>query len=357
MDYREYDFYNKKRKIEFIDHCIEERIQKEGIADGRICGNKKVESEIKYTVCRVMNSIAEYERKFDKDFTDFGPNEMKYVIANYVSVSITASHQRKIMAILRKYLKYCTISSIITTKQYRSHPITFDIQLNEYSDKALLNQIKNANELQIISPSDCFIFRTEEQFFDYVETMFEKDRFYAAGALASLFYYGFPIGVIVNLLKSDVNESKRTVKDVTIDNDVAFKMIIRARDIDSYEYYRSDSTEIVRLTVKDGPHLVRATGRGKEGGFSDDTISIAQGSRLRLMEDMAADELPAGSPYKNVRIRGNMILNLRSFHKLNEIEEIFGPDEVKGELKNESHEYPDMNYNKYRRMKLRSRDI
>lgn len=352
------DYYNKERKEEFI---VDTMIQKDDSGEPLIGpdGEYVVLNKRQYTVARAsFNKLAVFEKEFDKDFCELkrgiDENFISSLYNKWLS-NLSDIYSIAVHTVLRNYVVWCYNNDIITRVQYFRHPFyEKTIMKWNYNDnkRAQSASLRVKNQIDYISDNKSdrdlgnYIFHSEDEFFDYIDTLFGNPQNIMYAAACSLLYYGFSNDEIRYIRKDEVDEILFTVQNVKIDNDIAWKLICAAKHTDSYILEYESGEKTVFLT--DTPYLIRGRPADSEG----EPISKAFIKRIYSREKEMVNSLPIQSGYKNILIKVSLIKKLRAFYQMMREEQEYGIDYVMDKILNEEYCTP-IKYREYQIMRAR----
>lgn len=348
--------YNHDRKAAFIEFYIN---------GGRDEGAAKYRRRDAVTA---LNKVSIVETKYNKDFCEFksGSSEINDLCVLWLN-NLADSRRVRMTSILRAYLKWCYQNDYIDAEQYYSHDMTNTMyrksSKNDVWSSMLIKQMEIASENETNSLDADFIFEDKESFIEYVSTVFGHERYTMPAALMILLYYQFESTAITKILKSEVDEDRHTVKDVYIDDEVAFNIICRAKAIESYNttFERKNKIYYRIEYYVDSPYLLRNTSRGRrKEQESDQQVPYSFVKKIMGVERKANEELPEDSPYKNVIIKGATISKLKLFHEMRADEKKYGLEFVKENItdgKYGNYTVPQTVYREYCLMASKARKI
>ena len=345
------EFYNEKQKWEFINSYATEKDE---------AGNPLVDSSGCYVYKTnafkrsrsIFNKLGRVESVYNKDFSDIQSETDKKMIDDIYLIcfsNITATAGRSALCILKAYLLWCRDNDYITTKQYNENPFRRTIS-DDYEQirsgqikttttrseriKKTIETINNANDID----SD-YIFKTEDEFFSYINELFSPDAFIMEAAVCCLLYYGYTYEEIVNVKRYEVDDEAHLVGDTEIENDAAFNLILRAKYATVFHTTGDYKRKACRYC--EGRYLIRSHMKRSE----DRPLGLASISIFSRYVERAAGELPIGHKYKDIRVRSATIRKLKMFYSALKDGEQYGTNYAVTKLKNK--EYGTLDYGTY----------
>lgn len=348
--------YNHDRKAAFMEFYIN---------GGR---DKSAAKYRQRDAATALNKVAIVETKYNKDFCDFksGSAEMSDLCLLWLN-NLADPRRVRMTSILRAYLKWCYQNDYINAEQYYGHDMTGTVSRSSNKSDVwssmLVKQMEVASENETNSLDSDFIFENKEEFVKYVSTVLGHEKYTMPAALMILLYYQFESAIVTKILKSEVNTKDHTVRNIYIDNEVAFDIIHRAKIIDSYSTtFERNNKNYERIEYyADSPYLLRNTSRGrKKEQETDQQVPYSFVKKIMEVERNANKELPEDSPYKNVIIKGATISKLKLFHEMRADEKKYGLEFVKENItdgKYGNYTVPQTVYREYCLMASKARKI
>lgn len=358
---RSMGFYNSEIKIRFLlDDTCEKALDGSFVQDET--GEYVISRKARYNKVRaVLGRLSDFERKYQKDFyeleTDNDEEFLSDIHLKWIS-SVNVAYGKEIYAILRKYISWCRHEGIITTRQYRQHPF-FETRRCGWSWKdddweSGSISVRVSNELEYtknnFSTEDMlndYIFASESEFFQYVDTVYGDAPNIMIAATLCLLYYGFCNEDIRLIKRVEVNESDHMVRKTAIINNVAWQLICKAKWASGYVKNYTDRTSETRYV--DGPYLIRTNIARSE----TEPVAIGFFRKLHQKEKSVIDKLPLSSKYKNIFVSPNDVRNLREFYRIMAEEQEYGSDYVVERFRQRQYK-TSLDYRRYQVMRIKA---
>jgi hypothetical protein len=349
--------YNAEQKNLFIEDYI--------VTTGK--SKQCNEIEKRKRAVKFLRGVSSFEYQHNKDFCTFkiGSEEMRSVYVGWLN-NCSESTVRIAISILRQYVKWCYKKEIIDYATYASHAL-----ISKNSELYIKSDTEMSIPTKITSPvflaqnisamenessvGDDFVFKTENGYFNYLNVLFEDDKYTMPAAVMTLFYYGFSIEEIRSLYRRDVDSSERRIQNVIIENETAMKLIERAKNLDSYVIIKEDGYKRTEYFM-DSTRLIRNTSRGCGMVSEDQKIPKEYCHKMRQYQLMASKKLPRNSKYKNVFIKMPTVQKLRDFYKIYRDEQELGIEEVRRRFNNGTYNVQ-FDFYAYKIMASKARDI
>lgn len=315
-------YYNLERKLKFINDYAS------GIVGEKRSGSVQ-NRETRYKI--FFSKTSKYENEFGKDICEFDDKETLYFIKRYIG-NITNKSKYSRIGIYRAYLDWCLKNDYINMITYTNNYVIKFKKTSRWEDFDLVNI--SSEECVGHTESDEYIFGSENDFINYIKKIFSDDKFAMESAAIILLYYGFSKADIANLTKDVVNKDQNSVNGVVINNNDAFNIILRARNIEKYEVEGNDQ-KIYTVWYSDSKFVIRKRkkGFGISRSNTNSPVPISFFSRIRKYEDDACELLPNDSIYKNIRVSAKTISKLKFFYTVLEYENKYGTEYVKNMYK------------------------
>lgn len=324
------EFYNEDRKMKFI---LNESAKKD--SEGNFIKDSSGEyvwlAKGKYSkYSSVLHKLAVFEQKYNKDFCDIEAIKDENFIADIYAkwfTTIGTTYAKDSYTILRKYILWCRDQDIITPKQCVSHPF-YQMWANGWIRSESLAdarsvRVKNTkaygvSHLSHDDVSASCIFPAENDFFRYIETVFEDAENIMVAASLCLLYYEFTTKEVRLIKRKEVDEDSRTVQGVYIGNDVAWRIICEAKHATTYTF--PQRYRIITSYYADGPYLIRTNQKKCE----TDPVTVGFMVQLYSKEQPFIDRLPKESEYKNLLVLPTDVQRLRVFYRILQDEQEHG---------------------------------
>lgn len=342
-----FTFYNQNRKLEFINSYATEKDD---------LGNPLVDNTGSYVYKTVLfryaraafNKLGKIESAYNKDLSDIQVKTDQEMIKDIYLIcfsNVIACTGRITMAIYRAYLSWCLDNNYITTKQYGKNPFSqiasdeFDkITMSKSRSERVRGTLRAINDVDEIDSDH--VFKTEEEFFSYVAELFEPDTFTMQAAAYCLLYYGFSYYEIVDIKREEIDDAAHTVRNILIDNDTAFDLILRAKYATVFHTFSERRTSQTCYYC-DGRYLIRSSKKKT----ADTPLAISTITTIPQYLEKAANELPIGHKYKKIRVQLSTVRKLKMFYAALNDREQYGEDRILEKLKNK--EYGTLNLEMY----------
>lgn len=354
-------FYNNEIKTKFLlDDVCEKAPDGSFLKDET--GNYVISRKGRYEKVRaVLGRLSDFEQKYQKDFYELDADNDEDFLSDihlkWIS-NVNVAYGKAIYAILRKYISWCRYEGIITTKQYRQHPF-FETRKSGWSWKdddweTGSVSVRVSNELEYtrnnFSTEDMlsdYIFASESEFFQYVNTVYGNPPNIMIAAILCLLYYGFCTEEIRFIKRVEVNEQDHKVRETTIINNVAWQLIYKAKWASEYTKSYTDRTAETRYV--DGPYLIRTNAARSE----TEPVAIGFFKKIHQKEKSVIDKLPLSSKYKDILVSPNDVKNLREFYKIMAEEREYGSDYVVEGFRLKKYK-TSLDYRKYQLMRIKA---
>lgn len=345
---RNKDYYDEERKEKFLIDTLVEKDEN---------GNPRMNSvgeyiplyKRKYGIARnTFSRLANFEREFGKDFCELKrveDDDFVSEIYNKWLSNISDNYSVSIHNVLRDYILWCCNNNIISHNQYFMHPF-YEKTTTPWSYEGGQRESRSTrikNQLDYISNGEIdksnYIFPSENDLFDYIKTIFSDSKNTMYAAVLCLLYYGFSSEEIPYIRRDDVDEKNTLVRNTVITNNIAWKLICRAKY--AVDYISGIGSH---LFYAETPYLIRSF-RNTEVG----AVSINFVKRIYLKEKEAVDELPAGSKYKGILVKVPLLKTLRIFYQIVQEEQIYDTHYVAEKFRNGEYDTT-MQYRQYKTM-------
>ena len=348
-------FYNEDRKKEFLYDYAGEKDEKGNLILDE-SGNFVIKNQADYTRCRaVLRRIAVFEFRYGKDFCELQNGVDKDFLNSIYSelFSNLSEYTSKVYhIILRKYVMWCHDKNYISSVQCYDHPFYISRitgwktrTSDDFRSMRTKKQIECLQENIEESQNENYIFKSENEFFEYVEELFGSTEYIMDAAICCLLYYGFEMKDIRTIKRTDVNDRTHTVCGVKIENTDAFKLIKKAKHASSYVAL-CDTLTVNRCYV-DGPYLIRS----HRIESVDNPISMTYMWKLLDREEKAAKRDRVSLKYRGIRIKPVLISKLRVFYKAVSDKEEYGLDYVLEKFR--TRQYKPLKYREFQSMLLK----
>lgn len=269
--------------------------------------DKKPNSKYRYdSVSSVMKSLEKFEVKYNKDFCEFNEDESMDYVANFLNTR-SSSTSYKYIAICKEYLRWCLNLGFV--KELNQNYL-FSVKRSSGVENELLHESVDS---EIENSDKDFLFTSEQEFVEYIKTIFGKEKYIMDAAILVLMYYGFDYNQIKELRIKDVDG--RHVNGVAIENNDMLSIIMSVTHNHYFEYERKDG-KICNCCYAENEYLIRPMLQSGNSIsiYNKDEISER---RIKLAfnksQDDASHDLPITSIYKNVRVSAKMVAKLRFF--------------------------------------------
>ena len=285
----------------------------------------------------VLHKLKKYEDMCDKDFCYWDSIAEENIIDMMYGEwfnNVSNFTSRMDHAVLKAYISWCRQNEIITPLQSEDHPFMSWCQENysmrgELYDAAAIRSSRVNNGIEHgVNPKSDYIFATENEFFDYISTIFEDDKYVMYATICCLIYYGFSSEEAMLIRRDDVDEYNKTVCGRLIDNDTAFDIICRAKHADKYVVQTRN--RLINKQYANGPYLIR-TDR-KDSMVNPVPLTFAM--KLPTYQRRAEEELPPDSKYNGIQVKLTTIRKLRTFYIAAKDQRRYGIDYTASKFKN-----------------------
>lgn len=309
-------YYNQQRKEAFLDQKFPDA-NAEKINEEKIDDEPVVVSDKRRRANNFLKKISVFENRFQKDLSDFSDEEYEIVFIEWIR-GASAYHSGMIISKIKTYIEWCLTEGYISPKKCQDSMNCLEVLESTRTLKGEdLSNVSLADKINKTSVD--FVFENEDEFFKYITTIFQEGRYAMIAALCTLLYYQFTPEEAVELEKTDVDEGNREVAGRRIDNEYAWEIILRARDL---RYYISMKEQ--KEIIVDSKYLLRNTVRNVNGKMSINTARA-----LKTREDEAAKFLPNDSPYKNIRVYSKTMRKLKPFYDIMKKEKGLDPAKIR----------------------------
>lgn len=338
-------YYNQQRKEAFLDQKFPdvnvEKINEEKTDDESVVAV----SDKRRRANHFLKKVSVFENRFQKDLSDFSNEEYEIMFIEWIR-STSTFHSGTIISKIKSYMEWCVEEGYISPKKCQDSLNCIEIL---ESAKTFRGENPSNSSLadKINKSSVDFVFENENEFFKYITTIFQEGRYTMIAALCTLLYYQFTPEEAVELKKTDIDEENREVAGRKIDNEYAWDIILKARDI---RYYISMKEQ--REIIVNSEYLLRNTVRNANGRMSINTARA-----LKAREDEAAKFLPNDSPYKDIRVYSKTVRKLKLFYDIMEKEKNLDPAKIRERFEEGVYADTGFSYSVYKNYLIRRSSV
>jgi len=322
------DFYNPELKQKYIETELRDK------AENTVSTTKSI-----------LHRISVYEHQLNKDIGEFDDDELvKYIINDYF-LNRSDMSRRSTLSRLRQYIKWYhtevkgetgVICPEIFQDGRQNNKARSDIESRTEIYKEMWTaRYGLADDDKSASVPDYSklnaLFKTEAGLFQYIQFVFQSDRYLMYKAVAYLGYYGFSADDIRSIKKADVDVANNTVRGRRIDNDLAFNDIVKAaKAMNCNSWFYANSPYLIRRILRGGVTAQNTV-------IDNDTrVSELFMKRFCIFQRKAIDSLQAFK-YSGYVTKLSLMQKYRLFFRIVQDEQVYGESFVANKLY--KHEY------------------
>lgn len=259
---------------------------------------------------RIMTLLSKEEQRNDTPFYHFDEKQTLEFLQQILG-SRSGAYSDQTLSFLRRYIRWCEMWELISTKEMNMHPI-MTFSTSPRAREALRKQLEIADIFEDFRNT---MLCSYNEFVTFCELFFSSSRNEMDRAICCLSWLGFTADQIRYIELADFNSQTRMIAGVKIEEDYIFKTL---QTVAVSSCYTNEDSEYPNRVYyyNDTKYLLRSTRRKNASNASNNAVSLVTIRTLQARQEEIAKRIPSTHPLCTKRLTSVAIMRSGIYWRL-----------------------------------------